>query len=445
METRLFGNDALKKLVIPLVFEQLLAVTIGLADTVMVSVGGENAVSAVSLVDTFSQLMIALFSAFATGGAVVASQYIGLGDRKRASESGKQLLFLCSLFSVLLIVLLLPFRHRFLSFLFGAISPSILNLSTGYFFWILLSFPALGIYSAIAALFRSMGNSKVTLKISLVMNLVNIGGNALFIYGFGLSAVGAGIATMLSRMVSAIIALVLIRKKDNIIRLEGFRSFHIDRILVGKILYISIPSGIENSLFQVGKLIVQTFIASLGTMVIAANAVCNSIISFSTITGQAIGLASITVVGQCIGAGKTDEAGWQAKRLLGITYLTMAFTCLVIFVCSPILVSLFNLSDKGREIAISVIRQCMIASAIIWPLSFEFPNSLRAAGDARFTMGISLTSMFCFRVVCAYLLAIVCKLGLNGIWMGMYIDWTFRAICFVLRFKSGKWKRLRLV
>jgi putative MATE family efflux protein len=441
----MFSDEYLRRLILPLVGESFLAVTIGMADTVMVSVNGEFAVSGISLVDAFSQLMIALFSAFATGGAVVSSQYLGNRDRASACEAGRQLYNLSLVVGLVLVVLLLPIRRPFLRWLFGHIEQGVMDNSVIYFFWIILSFPFLAVYNSSAALFRSMGNSKVSLQVSLLMNIINIGGNAILIYGMHMGVAGAGIATLASRFVSAVAMTILLRNDKNEIYLSDMFPFHWNRMIISKILQVGIPSGVENSVFQIGKLLVQNFIAGLGTASLAANAICNSVAGFANIPGNAMGLAAITVVGQCVGAGNTDEASYYAKKLLWKTYLYMGITSLAIYAFSPTIVSWFNLSQEAKDIAVSVLKQCMLFTALIWPTSFELPNNLRAAGDAKFTMIVSMCSMWGFRVVFAYFLSTTMGLGLNGIWMGMYIDWICRALCFIIRFKNGKWKEKRLI
>jgi len=441
----MFSNAYLRHLILPLVAESLLAVTIGMADTVMVAVNGEMAVSGISLVDAFSQLMIAMFSAFATGGAVVSSQYLGNQDRPSACEAGRQLYMLSLVVGLGIVILFLPIRRSFLGLLFGHIEQGVMDSGVTYFFWILLSFPFLAIYNSCAALFRSMGNSKLSLKVSLLMNLINIGGNALLIYGAHLGVAGAGIATLASRMAAAVAMTCLLRSSQNAIHLDGMFPFHWKKPMIAKILQIGIPSGVESSVFQVGKLLVQNFIAGLGTASLAANAICNSIASFANIPGNAMGLASITVVGQCIGAGKPDQASLYAKRLLWKTYLFMGITSLSIYVFSPAIAHWFGLSEEAETIAVSVLRQCMLFSALVWPVSFELPNSLRAAGDAKYTMIVSMCSMWGFRVLFSYVLTTWAHLGLNGIWMGMYVDWICRAFFFVTRFRNGKWKTKRLI
>lgn len=441
----MFSNAYLRRLILPLVGESFLAVTIGMADTVMVAVNGEMAVSGISLVDAFSQLMIALFAAFATGGAVVSSQYLGNQDRASACDAGRQLYSLSLVVGSALVILLLPIRRPFLAWLFGRIEQGVMDNASTYFFWVLLSFPFLAVYNSCAALFRSMGNSKVSLQVSILMNVINIGGNAVLIYVMHMGVAGAGIATLASRAVSAIAMTILLQNKKNDIFLSDMFPFRWKKQIISKILQVGIPSGVENSVFQIGKLLVQNFIAGLGTASLAANAICNSVAGFANIPGNAMGLAAITVVGQCIGAGQPEQASSYSKRLLGRTYLYMGITSLAIYAFSPTIVSWFNLSQEAMDIAVSVLKQCMLFTALIWPASFELPNSLRAAGDAKYTMLISMISMWGFRVVFAYFLSTVLGLGLNGIWMGMYIDWIFRAGCFIHRFRGGKWQEKRLI
>jgi putative MATE family efflux protein len=449
----LFDRSYLTRLIMPLIAEQFLAVMIGACDTVMVATSGEAAVSGVSLIDLFSQLMIQLFSAFATGGAVVASQYLGHKDTKSACESAKQLLNLCMIAGLAMVVIFLPFRKPILSLLFGKISADVMANALVYFIFIVISFPFLAVYNSCAALYRSMGNSKLSLKVSLLMNCINIGGNALLIYGCGMGAAGAGIATLASRAVSAVIMVVLLCNPAVEIHFDKIWHFEWNRGMIHRILRIGVPSGIENSVFQIGKLLVQTFMAGFGTAALAANAIANNVASMANIPGNALGLASVTVVGQCIGAGEKKQAVWYAKKLLWWTSCAMAVIAVSIGVFAPHIVRIFHLGIEASDLATGVIRTCMIADIFFWPLSFTLPNSLRAAGDAKFTMIVSNFSMWVFRVLSSYLISswILHRYpghpgyALYGVWIGMYIDWVCRAAFYALRFKSGRWLEKKVI
>jgi len=441
----MFSRQFLFRLILPLIAEQFLAVTIGMADTMMVASVGEAAVSAVSIVDGISLLIIQLFAAFATGGAVVASQYLGRRDNASANDAAKQLFLLSMVVSTLLLALCLPVRRNIIILIFGSLASDVLANSTTYFLYILLSLPFLASYNACAALFRSMGNSKVSLAVSTLMNIINIGGNAYFIFGLHLGVTGAGLATMLSRMVAAIIMVILISDKKNIIFIYKIWKFELHWEKVKKILQFGIPTGIEGSMFHIGRLMVQGFIASFGTVALAANAIAGSVASMANIPGGAINMASITIIGQSLGARKPDQALHYGKWLLMITYLSMCMMTIPIFIFAPKIVHIFNLSAVSSVLASNIIRTAMIATAIIWPLAFTIPNFLRAAGDVKYTMLVSMFTMWVFRVGSSYFLAFHLGLGVYGVWFGMYIDWVFRGILFSIRFARGKWKTKKVL
>jgi putative MATE family efflux protein len=441
----MFSRRFLYTLIIPLIIEQVLMVSIGMADTVMIASAGESAVSAISLVDSITILIVQLFAAFATGGAVVASQYLGNKDHASANAAAKQLILLSLLASITLLILCMPFRRQIISFIFGSIETSVLEGGATYFIYILLSLPFLAAYNASAALFRSMGNSKISLWVSLVMNLVNVAGNAYFIFSLHLGVIGAGLGTLLSRIIGSAIILALLTDPTNQISVRNYRHWSLRWDMIKRILHIGIPNGIEGSVFQIGKLLVQGFIAAFGTASIAANAIANSVASFVNIPGGAIGLASITVIGQAVGAKRPDQAVFYGKKLLFAAYIAMIVVAIPVFIFAPKIVPIFNLSAEATELASNVIQSAMIFSSILWPTAFSLPNFLRAAGDAKFTMVVSMVSMWASRVGMSYLLAIVFGWGIYGVWFGMYIDWIFRSICFITRFARGKWKTKRVI
>ena len=441
----MFDRRFLVTLIIPLVIEQLLAVSIGMADTVMVARVGEAAVSAISLVDAITVLIVTLFAAFATGGAVVASQYLGRKDRASANTAAGQLLLLSLSVSTALLIICMPIRARIISLVFGGIEGEVLALGSTYFLYILASLPFLASYNACAALFRSMGNSRVSLYVSVTMNVLNIAGNAYFIYAMHLGVAGAGLSTLLSRIIGAVIMLTLITRETNVISIRSRHTLKWHGEMIKRILRIGVPNAIEGSVFQIGKLMVQGFITVFGTAAIAANAISSSVVSFTNIPGGAIGLASITIIGQAVGARRHDEALYWGKRLLLISYITMTSLCIPGFFLTPTVVGFFNLSSEANTIAVTVIRTAMIMGALLWSPSFALPNFLRAAGDAKYTMAVSMLSMWFFRVAVSYYLAIGLRWGVYGVWIGMYIDWICRGLLFTQRFLRGKWRTKTLI
>lgn len=451
----MFTNRALARLMIPLVIEQFLLMTVGMADTMMVTTAGEAVVSGVSLVDSINILIINIFSALSTGGAVVVSQYLGRRDEESARTAAKQLLYVALLVGLGLMGLALLLREHILRLLFGSISPEIMDAALVYFLLTAAAYPFIAIYNAGAALFRAMGNSKVSMFNSLIVNIVNITVNAVLIYGFDMGAAGAGIGTLVSRIVAAAIIGVMITRPTHQVYIEHLFHFEFRWSMVKKILGIGIPTGIENGMFQVGKLLVLNLITSFDAGVdlvvrgsaVAANAIGNSIAGVVNVPGQGAGLAMVTVVGQCMGAGDHDQAVGYTKKLMKVSYASIGFMSLLLYFGSPHLVPLFNLSPATADMAVEILQCHAIFGAIFWPMAFTLPNALRAAGDAKFTMGASLLCMWICRIGMSYLLGAPwgMNMGLLGVWLAMFSDWVVRALVFLIRFLRGKWKNHQVI
>ncbi len=436
----LFTRQALVALLLPLIAEQALSVTIGLADTLMVSSVGEAAVSGVSLVDSFNTLMIQVMSALATGGAVVTSQYIGHREPKNAKAAAAQILFVLASFSLVVAAVVAVGRHAILRGIFGSIDADVMRYAETYFLLSALSYPFIGLYNAGAALFRAQGNSKISMLSSLVMNVINIGGNAVLIYGFGMGVLGAALASLVSRAVSCLVVLWLLQRPACPLRVDGLRALAPDGGLIRRILRVGIPAGIENGMFQIGKLSVSSLTSTLGTAAIAANAVANTASTFLNIPANAVGMAALTVVGQCLGAGEKEQAVYYSRRLLLTAYCGAWVMNLSAFLfANRFAISLFNLSPEAQTMALQVMVWFNFVSLFFWPSSFTLPNILRAAGDARFTMAVSILSMWVFRVGFCYVMVLGFHGRLLSIWMGMFLDWVFRSLCFFVRFARGRW------
>ena len=436
----LFTRQALVALLLPLIAEQALSVTIGLADTLMVSSVGEAAVSGVSLVDSFNTLMIQVMSALATGGAVVTSQYIGHREPKNAKAAAAQILFVLASFSLVVAAVVVVGRHAILRGIFGSIDADVMRYAETYFLLSALSYPFIGLYNAGAALFRAQGNSKISMLSSLVMNVINIGGNAVLIYGFRMGVMGAALASLVSRAIACFAVLYLLQKPDCPLRVDGLRALAPKARLIRQILRVGIPAGIENGMFQIGKLSVSSLTSTLGTAAIAANAVANTASTFLNIPANAVGMAALTVVGQCLGAGEKEQAVYYSRRLLLTAYCGAWVMNLSAFLfANRFVISLFNLSPEAQTMALQVMVWFNFVSLFFWPSSFTLPNILRAAGDARFTMAVSILSMWVFRVGFCYVMVLGFHGRLLSIWMGMFLDWVFRSLCFFVRFVRGRW------
>lgn len=441
-EERLFTNRQLVRLLWPLIIEQALAVLVGMADTVMVSSVGETAISGVSLVDMINNLIINVFAALATGGAVVTSQFLGARKPEQASRSAGQLVTLSALLGVAVAAFCLLLRAPMLRLFFGSIDDSVMREALIYFTITGLSYPFLALYNAGAAIFRSTGNSAISMKVSVFMNLMNVAGNALCVYVLKMGTAGVAVPTLVSRAVGAIIILYLAAAHhDNPARITWDGVRHLQPAMARNILYIGIPSAMENSLFQLGRVLVVSMISIFGTVHISANAVANNLDGMGCIVGQAMGLAMITVVGRCVGAGDLRQAGYFAKKLLLWDYLVQGVSNGLVLFFLPQLLGMYTLSQETWQLAWLLVMIHAGSGILLWPASFVLPNALRAANDVKFTMFISIFSMMVWRLGFSYILCVQMGMGAVGVWIAMVVDWIFRVLCFVLRFATGAWKK----
>lgn len=439
MEEKLFSKKQLYALIIPLVIEQVLAVLVGMADTIMVSQVGEAAVSGVSLVDSINYLIINIFGALATGGAVVCARYVGQKDYKRACESANQLMLVMVIISTALMAVALLLNQWLLWTIFGKVDEAVMKNATIYFYLTALSFPGLAIYNAGAALCRAMGNSKISMNVSLLMNGINIGGNAILIYGFHMGVEGVAIPTLVSRTVVGVVMLLIVLNQKQQIHLDLAQGFRPNGRRIRELLQIGIPNGLEGSLFQLGKILVQSLIASFGTAAIAANAVANALAGLQIIPGAAIGLAMITVVGQSVGAKRYKEARYYIIQLMKMACISMGVICIAtLFLLNP-LIRCYNLSPEAFRITRELMVYHSIACLLIWAIAFTLPNALRASGDVMFTMWVSMGSMWVCRIALSYVLGAWLQLGVLGVWIAMTLDWVVRAIFFVQRLRGESW------
>lgn len=439
-ENRLFSKKDLRKLIIPLILEQTLAITVGMADTMMISSAGEAAVSGVSLVDMFNNLIISVLAALATGGAVVTSQCIGAGRREEACRSARQLVFTEAAITIGISVLVLLFHRQILGLFFGQIEADVMQNAIIYLIISVFSFPLLAVYDSCAALYRSMGNAQITLKISLLMNVINVVGNAIGVYVLKLGVAGVAIPSLVSRGVAGVVLFTFLHNPDNLVFLTRGK-FKVDATIVKRILFIGIPSGIENGIFQLGRVLVVSIIAAFGTSQIAANGVANSLDSMGCIVGQAMSLAMITVIGRCVGAGEEGQVRYYTKKLLGETYFYTAVINSIILLLLPWILQIYGLGEETTRLSYILVMIHDGMAIFLWPASFVLPNMLRACNDVKYTMVVSIFSMITFRIGFSYLFGVHMGWMAVGVWAAMVIDWVFRVLCFVGRYLTGTWRK----
>ena len=436
---RPFSDRDLLRLLIPLIVESLLAVTVGLADSLMVARLGEAAVSSVSIVDTVNVLLINLFASMATGGAIVTGQYLGARAMEKAQRSAEQLLLFMAAVSLGVTVVMYTLRSVLIYGLFGAVEADVAANSVAYFNIVELSIPFLAIYSAGAALFRIMGDSKTSMKISLYMNLINVAGNALLIFVFKWGVAGVALPTLASRIFAAVVVLWLLRNPNLTIHLSREFRFAFEKQAVGQIVRTGVPNGIEGSLFQLGKILLVSVAAQFGTASITANAIGNTLGSFHCLPGNSVGMAMITVISQCVGRGDYDDVRYYTKRLLLFACLSMAVFNIFMIAITPAILDIYNVSAETWDLAWKINFMHAFMCIFIWSFAFTYPQALRAAGDTRYIMIVSMISMWVFRLGLGTWMATYGGFGVLGIWIAMFADWAVRILCFTVRWKSGKW------
>lgn len=441
--SQLFSDRQLKKLIVPMIIEQTLMITVGMIDTGMISGVGEAQVSGVSLVDMINNLIICIFAALATGGTVVVSQYIGAREPEKARRAAAQLLVITALIALAIMIVCLALNPYIISLFFGKIEPDVRDACRTYFRITALSFPFIAVYNCCASLFRAIGNSRISMYASLFSNVLNAAGNAILIYGFRMGVAGAATATTFSRFASMVLMLVLLTDRRNAVYIDFRAKFRPEPALIRRILFIGIPSSIENSVFELGRILVVGIIAGFGTVQIAANAVANTMDGMGCIIGKSMGLAILTVVGQSVGTGDYNVVRYYIKKCMKITYALHAAWNLLLLATLPLTIRLFHLSPETQRLALLLIVIHCGCAIFIWPTSFAFPNALRAANDVRFTMVVSMTSMVVCRILLSVVLGQFLQWGAVGVWVAMVVDWIARSTCFLLRYRSGKWQIYR--
>jgi putative MATE family efflux protein len=442
---KMFSNRDLTRLIVPLFIEQLLLMVVGMADTVMVSIAGEAAISGVSIVNDVNNLIIQLLAALAGGGAVIVSQYLGLGDERKTRLSASQLVMISGLISFGFGLFSLLFYQQILQILYSSVEVDVMNAAKTYFWITALSFPFLGIYNSGAALYRSMNRTNTTMFVSILMNVINIVGNYIGVYILHLGVAGVAWPTLLSRMVAAVIMIGLSFNQENPVSIDWKDIFSWHGAELKKILTIAVPNGVENGLFQFGKILLSMFVTTYGTSQIAANGVVNSLCTLCYATEAALQLAVVSIIGRCVGANDYPQAEYYTKKFMKLGILLAFINNAFAFLIMPYALKLYTLSSETYDLALFMLRMECVAIIFLHTLAFVLPSAMRAAGDAKYTMLIGVASMFISRVGGAYLLGTVLRMGVSGTRLAWYIDWTTRLLLFVHRYRSKKWENYRMV
>ena len=444
-QQHMFTNRMIRNLLIPVVLEQLLNSIMGTADTMMVSNVGSAAISAVSLVDSINVLVIQAFSALAAGGAIVCAQYIGQRNKEKANESARQVLFIITAISAAVSLICLVFQKPLLRLIFGSVEAEVMRASETYFFYTALSFPFIAAYDSAASIFRAQDNTKGPMLISMISNVMNIAGNAVMIWGFHMGVAGAALSTLISRVFCAVVVLIQLRKDRQEIVVRDYIRIRPNWSMIKRILGIGIPSGVENSMFQLGKLAIQSTVSTLGTAAIAAQAMTNILENLNGIAAIGVGVGLMTIVGQCLGAGRQDEAVYYIKKLCVIAEVIIIISCLGVFALTKPITILGGMEKESADMCFHMVMWITIVKPLVWIMAFIPGYGLRAAGDVKFSMIVSCCTMWACRFCLCVFLIRVMGFGPMGVWIGMFADWTLRGIIFTWRFHSRKWLQHKVI
>ena len=434
----LFDRHALFALLMPVVIEQLLSAFMGTADSMMVARAGSAAISAVSVTDSINVLFIQLFAALAAGGTIICSHFIGQGDIGKTNRAAQQILLTIAVLSCAAGAFCFAFNEPLLRLIFGSVDEEVMRDAVTYFSFTTVSFPFFALFQAGGAFYRACGNSRFPMLISVSTNVMNIVGNAVFIFGFGWGVAGAALSTLLSRIIGMIWIMAALRRGSQEIVIRHY-LIRPDPYLIKRVLAIGIPSGLENSMFQFGKLVIQSSVSTLGTTAIAANAMASLLESLSGVVGIGIGIGMMTIVGQCLGAGRTEEAKYYIVKLTEISEVCVTLCSLLLLALTPGINWLAGLEPAAAKLCFDMVIYIMICKPFFWSLSFVIAYGLRAAGDVKFCMISSMITMWTFRVTLTIILIRMFGVGPIAVWIGMSADWAIRGVIYTKRFLSGRW------
>ncbi len=439
---QMFSNKALAKLMIPLFLETALGVLVGMVDGVMVSSVGEAAISGVALVGNISNVLVYVYAALTTGGAVVTSHFLGAGKKEAARHSAGQLITMTGTVSLFVMIFCLLFSRKMLGLLFGNIEPDVMDAAVTYFAYSSLSFPFMALRGAGAAIFRCNGNSKVSLYASLVTNLVNVAGNAVCIYGLKMGVEGVAIPTLLSRIVGMAVIMAALMSKNQPLRPNLQDIFRLDPKVMKRVARIGIPSGFENGLFQMGRVLTLSMISGFGTYQIAANSTANTLTSIVVMIPATLINSAVTVIGQCVGARDEAQVYENFKKMMSWCYIFNGIAAVLLILLRYQFIGLYDsLAPETVDLTAKLMGIFLVPSIFIYPLSFLIPSCLRATGDSAFPMWVSIISMLVFRLGLAQMLCVNMGMGATGVWVAMVVDWCIRSACFSWRWFRGGWKK----
>lgn len=445
LTTRYFTYQQIFAMLLPLILDQFFISIISLLTSAMVSSSSQESVSAVSLVTPVYQMIYAIYSAISSAGTVIIAQYKGHGDEEKMKKAAGQIVSFTFCTAVVFSTILVIFAGPLVRAMFAGADELIITKATDYLIGCALSFISLSLYLGGFAVFRGVGETKICLRLSMIINLLHLFASFVFINLMNLDIIGTALSLNLARLVGGVMAMYFLLYKKSPLRIRMRDLFCVDWEMLRSVIHTSLPFALEQLCFNGGGIIVSMFVVKFGTPSVAANAVSNSTLYVFYAMGQAVVNLCVTVVGQCIGAQDKDMAKRYGKKMvwLGEVLILLALAVLLPFL-NPIL-RLFQAPENTLGQIYILLAIAFVPMALFWSTSNVLPNVLRAAGDVNFASYVSLATMWVFRVGLSYVVSIRIHVGINGVWICMGLEWFVRSIIFLLRFRSGKWLKQKTI
>ena len=441
---RKFNAASLLRFALPNIAMMMLLSMYTIVDGMFISrFAGTTALSAINMSYPLNCLQMATGIMLGTGGSAIIARRQGEGRTDEARRNFTMLIAVALGIGLIFAV----FGNLFLN-------PILRLLGTSELQWAdcriytriqLVFAPMLFLQTAFQTLFVTAGKPGLGLLTSVGGGITNVVLDGLFMGPMNMGVAGAAIATLGSRVISAVVVFAFLHNPSQEIAVRDYLHIRPDGRRIMRILSLGIPNGIENAMFQFGKLAIQSTVSTLGTIAIAAQAMTNILENLNGIAGIGIGIGMMTVVGQCLGAGRKDEAIYYIKKLTAVAEIVIIASCALVFLATKPVTILGGMEPESAKMCLYMVGWITVVKPIVWTLAFIPAYGMRAAGDVRFSMILSCISMWAFRVTLCIYLCRVHGFGPIAVWIGMFTDWTIRGIVFTFRFMGRRWLAHKVV
>ena len=435
----IFSWQHILRLQVPLILDTMSITVCNVLIMLLISENGPESVAAVSLVSPISGLIACLFAALSSGSTVVVAQSLGLNNQVFLKKSIGMSMWITTAVGVVLCLPVILFPEGLLHLVYPSIEPAVMEKACVFLAGSALSNISFTVYLAVFSILRGLGEASKCMVLSIIINVAYLLFSILFLNVMDLDILGSVYALNLARLAGALSALVAMFLWKPSVRLRLRDIFSFDWRLFRSNLQISVPLALEQIFANLGSVVSQMYMVSLGTKVLAVNTIISSVLGFIYSPAASTSNLSVTVVGHCIGAKKFDEAYRYGKRSCQISRVLMIIACLIMFPIMPMFLKQYHLTPEAEHVVFVILLSNLPFLLTVWPISTVMQATLQSAGDAVFTSAVSLVGLWVMTIALGYVMAIPCGLGLWGVWIGNWACWVFRAAIFTWRYRKKKW------